>query len=79
MHARQLSSSQVNQETEAEFIRTRDSLQLGRRLLEDMKGEHKEKVDECYIKWLNDVGDDWDDGNRDNNGKDNYNYDDYDE
>ena len=31
-------------ETEAEFVRTQDSLQLGRRLLEDMKGEHKEKV-----------------------------------
>jgi hypothetical protein len=32
-------------ETEAEYVRTRDSLQLGRRLLEDMKGEHKEKVE----------------------------------
>ena len=52
MHARQLSSSQVNQETEAEFIRTRDSLQLGRRLLEDMKGEHKEKVSNAEYQMI---------------------------
>ena len=33
------------QETEAEFLRTKESLELGRKLLEGMKAEHKEKTE----------------------------------
>ena len=33
------------QETEAEHVRTRESLEMGRTLLEGMKAEHKEKVE----------------------------------
>ena len=58
-------------------------MQLGRRLLEDMKGEHKEKVgnDENTIKLMTKVGDndkdddnddDYDDGNNGDDDNDNY-------